>query len=205
MATATPPKPRFVIQARGGPRMTAFEFVFPLFGLLVGLSFAEMLAGLARALKNKRHVHVGWLTPLLGLVILVNLSMIWLGAWDMRDVAAPSSAGMLFILVVGGSYFLAASLVFPSSGAEVRDLDDHFMANRKLALLVIAGCNLLYLVRMALKIGGDTGAFWWIGNASFLALLMLAALVRDRRIVLGILAFLVAAHFVLLAVDATAF
>jgi hypothetical protein len=32
--------------------MTAFEFVFPLFGLLVGLSFAEMLSGLVRALKS---------------------------------------------------------------------------------------------------------------------------------------------------------
>jgi hypothetical protein len=118
----------------------------------------------------------------------------------MRDVAAPSSAGMLFILIVGGSYFLAASLVFPSSGADVRDLDEHFMANRKLALLVIAGCNFLYLVRMALKIGPGTGPLWWIGNASFLALLVLAALARDRRIVMGVLAFLVASHVVMLAI-----
>jgi hypothetical protein len=183
--------------------VTAFEFVFPLFGLLVGLSFADMLAGLARALKNKRYVRVGWLTPLLGLVILVNLTMIWLGAWDLRDVAAPSSAGMLFILVVGGSYFLASSLVFPSPGADVRDLDEHFMANRRLALLVIASCNLLYLARMALKLGADAGPLWWIGNATFLALLVLAALVGDRRIVLCILAFLVAAHAVMLAVGLT--
>src|SRR4051812_15904031 len=186
--------------AQGGRRITAFEFVFPLFGLLVGLSFADMLAGLAQALKNKRHVRVGWLTPLLGLVILVNLTMIWLGAWDMRDVAAPSSAGMLFILVVGGSYFLASSLVFPSSGEDVRDLDEHFMANRKLALLVIAGCNFLCRVRMGLKFGTAGGPLWWIGNAAFLALLVLAALVRARRIVLCVLAFLVAAHAVMLAV-----
>jgi hypothetical protein len=185
--------------------MTAFEFVFPLFGLLVGLSFAEMLAGLARTLKNKHHVRVGWLTPLLGLVILVNLTMIWLGAWELRDVAAPSSSAMLFILVVGGSYFLAASLVFPSSNADVRDLDDHFMANRKTALLVIAACNLFYLVRMALKVGAATSPIWWIGNSAFLALLILAALVRDRRVVLTVLAFLVGAHALMLAIDATGF
>lgn len=192
-----------MIQGERRAQLTAFEFVFPLFGLLVGLSFAEMLAGLARTLKNKRDVRVGWLTPLLGLVILVNLTMIWLGAWDMRHVAAPSSAGMLFILIVGGSYFLASSLVFPSSSADVRDLDQHFMANRKLALLVIAGCNLLYLVRMALKIGAGAGPLWWIGNAGFLTLLVVAALVQDRRIVLCVLAFLVAAHAVMLAVGLT--
>jgi hypothetical protein len=181
--------------------MTAFEFVFPLFGLLVGLSFAEMLAGLGRALKNKRHVRVGWLTPLLGLVILVNLTMIWLGAWEMRDLAAPSSSAALFILVVGGSYFLAASLVFPASGADVNDLDEHFMANRKLALLVIAGCNLFYMVRMTFKLGTGIGPLWWIGNGTFLALLVVAAIARDRRIILAILAFLIAAHGVMLALD----
>jgi hypothetical protein len=179
--------------------MTAFEFVFPLFGLLVGLSFADMLGGLARALKNKREVRVGWLTPLLGLVILVNLTMIWLGAWDMRDVAKPSSSGMLFILVVGGSYFLASSLVFPSSGDDVRDLDDHFMANRRLALLVIAGCNLVYLLRVGLRLGAAATPFWWIANSAFIALLVLAALTRHRRIILAVLILLVAAHGVMLA------
>lgn len=179
--------------------MTAFEFVFPLFGLLVGLSFAEMLAGLARALENKRHVRVGWLTPLLGLVILVNLTMIWLGAWEMRDVARPSSSAMLFILFVGGSYFLASSLVFPSSGVEVHDLDEHFMEVRTLALLVIAGCNFLYMVRMAFRLGSGSSPLWWIGNGAFLVLLVVAALARDRRMIFAVLAFLIAAHAVMLA------
>lgn len=118
--------------------MNGFEFVFPLFALLVGLSVADMLVGLARALKNKREVRVGWLTPLLGLVILLNLTMIWIGAWDMRDVATPSSTGMLFILVVGGAYFLAAAMVFPGIGAEERDLDAYFLEHRRVPLLTIA-------------------------------------------------------------------
>lgn len=184
--------------------MTAFEFVFPLFGLLVGLSFAEMLTGLAQALKSTRDVRIGWLTPLLGLVILVNLTMIWLGAWDLRDLPAPSSGGMLFILIVGGAYYLASSLVFPSAGSDVRDLDDHFMAHRKLTLLVIAACNFLYLIRMALRMGGEADLLWWIGNGSFLALLGLAAVTRSRRVALAVMAFLVAAHAVLLALGVTA-
>jgi hypothetical protein len=183
--------------------MTAFEFVFPLFGLLVGLAYADMLAGLARALKNRNEVRVGWLTPLLGLVILVNLTMIWLGAWELRDVAAPSSSGMLFILVVGGTYFLASSMVFPSPGSEVRDLDEHFMANRKVALLAIAGCNLFYLARMVTQSDELFGPLWWLGNVGFLALLVLAALASNRRLVLAVLAFLVASHGVMLAMDAT--
>ena len=66
--------------------MTAFEFVFPLFGVLIGLAFAEMLSGLAQALKCKREVRVSGLTPLLGTLILINLTMFWQVAWDVRLV-----------------------------------------------------------------------------------------------------------------------
>jgi lysylphosphatidylglycerol synthetase-like protein (DUF2156 family) len=178
--------------------MTAFEFVFPLFGLLVGLSFAEMLSGLARSLKNKREVRVGWLTPLLGTLILINLTMFWQGAWEVRDVAAPTSVSLLLILAIGGGYFLAASMVFPSPGAEVRELDTHFMDNRRVALLAISACNLLYLVLIAAQAAGRLPAGWWIGNALFLALLVLAAFARNRRVVLATLATLILAHGVLL-------
>jgi lysylphosphatidylglycerol synthetase-like protein (DUF2156 family) len=178
--------------------MTAFEFVFPLFGLLVGLSFAEMLSGLARSLKNKREVHVGWLTPLLGTLILINLTMFWQGAWEVRDVAAPTSVSLLLILAVGGGYFLAASMVFPSPGAEVRDLDKHFMENHRVALLAIAVCNLVYLALVAIEAAGRLRAWWWIGNVLFLALLVVAAFARNTRVVLAILVALIAAHGVLL-------
>ena len=178
--------------------MTAFEFVFPLFGLLVGLSFAEMLSGLARALKSAREVRVGWLTPLLGTLILINLTMFWQGAWEVRDVTAPTSLSLLLILAVGGGYFLAASMVFPSPGEEVRDLDSHFMANRTVALLAIAACNLLYLALVAAQAAGRLRPGWWIGNALFLALLVVAAFVRDRRVTLAILAVLILAHAALL-------
>lgn len=178
--------------------MTAFEFVFPLFGLLVGLSFAEMLSGLARSLKNKHEVRVGWLTPLLGTLILINLTMFWQGAWEVRDVAAPTSVSLFLILAVGGGYFLAASMIFPAAGAEVRDLDEHFMDNRRVALLAIAACNLLYLALVGIEAGGRLGSGWWIGNTLFLALLLVAAFARDRRVILAAVAILILAHIALL-------
>ncbi len=178
--------------------MTTFEFVFPLFGLLVGLSIAEMLAGLARALKSEQDVRVGWLTPLLGTLILINLTMFWQGSWEIRDAFTATSASLLLILIIGGTYFLAASMVFPSAGAKVRDLDEHFMANRKVALLAIAACNLAYFVRIALAASGRLDPWWWAGNGLFLALLLIAAFVRDRRAILAVLAVLILSHGMLL-------
>ena len=178
--------------------MSEFEFVFPLFALLVGLSVTEMLSGLAHALKSKRDIHVGWLTPLLGTLILINLAMFWQGSWEMRDSITASSSSFLLVLAVGGTYFLAASLTFPSWDANVRDLDQHFMDNRKLALLAIAACNVVYFVRIAMMTRQPIGAWWWTGNAVFLALLLVAALAPGRRAILAALWILILAHLVML-------
>lgn len=61
--------------------MSNFDFVFTLFGLLLGLSLAEVLGGFGRALQKRRKVRIGWLTPLLGLVVLLDVSSFWLVAW----------------------------------------------------------------------------------------------------------------------------
>ena len=45
-----------------GHKMNGFEYIFTLFGLLLGLALAEGLGGLARALKARHRVHIGWPT-----------------------------------------------------------------------------------------------------------------------------------------------
>lgn len=177
--------------------MTEFEFVFPLLALLIGLSVAEMLSGLSQALKSKRDVRVGWLTPLLGMLILINLAMFWQGSWEIRHGITASSASLLLILVVGAAYFLAASMVFPSWGSHVRDLDEHFMKNRTVALLAIAACNLVYFVRVAMILHG-TDIWWWVGNVLFIGVLLVAALARHRQVIFAALWTLILAHGLLL-------
>ena len=43
--------------------MSNFEFVFSLFGLLLGLALAEVLGGFGTAIQHRRKVKIGWLTP----------------------------------------------------------------------------------------------------------------------------------------------
>ena len=174
--------------------MSAFEFVFPLFGLLVGLTYTEMLAGLARALKSIRHVRIGWLVPLLGVLILINLTMFWYGAWQLRDLAEPTSSSLLFTLLIGGTYYLAASLVFPNAEDEVADLDDHFLKIRRQALLAIAFCNILGLGLIADNAGWVRPPIWWSVNLLFLATLFASAFVRKRAAIVSLLALMIAFH-----------
>lgn len=174
--------------------MTAFEFVFPLFGLLIGLSYTELLGGLARVLKSPREVRVGWLVPLLGLLVLTNLTMFWYGAWQLRDLAEPTSGALLTTLLVGGSYFLAASLVFPSPGEGVADLDQHFFATRRTALLAIAFCNIVGLGLLGDNADWSLRPAWWIVNSLFLAILVAAAFISGKRAIIVLMLLMLLAH-----------
>ena len=64
--------------------MDNFNLVFSLFGLLLGLALAEVFGGFGAALQERRKIRIGWLTPLLGLVVACDLTTFWSWAWDAR-------------------------------------------------------------------------------------------------------------------------
>lgn len=68
--------------------MTAFELIFSLFSLLIGLAIAEVLGGFARSVRARRStrpVRIGWLTPLLGLFVILDLLTFWTIAYAARE------------------------------------------------------------------------------------------------------------------------
>lgn len=115
--------------------MTPFEFVFSLFGLVLGLSVTEILTGFARVLRAHGRIKLGLLTPLLGLILLVDLITFWTNAWEVRASLSTGFGVLLFGVVIAGIYYLAASLVFPPEAADHwPELDVHFMANKALVI-----------------------------------------------------------------------
>lgn len=176
--------------------MTPFEFVFPLFGLLIGLSYAEILNGLARALKAKGDVRIGWLTPLLALMLLINLTMFWYASWYFRDAGLPTRGTLLQMLAMTGAYYLAAAMLFPLEPAARDDLDDHFMDNKLVAMVAIAACNAFGLMIYGAQRSWSLGPNWWIINGIFLAVLLITAFTRSKRVAMVGLSLLVSVHVV---------
>lgn len=123
--------------------MTHFEFVFSLFGLLLGLSLAEVLGGAARALKARRRVRVGWLTPLLGLFVMLNLVSFWMAAWNAQAMIPAAIPALLTGLAITGLYFMAASLVFPEDVEKWPDFDAYYFEHRRQVLGGIWLCNII--------------------------------------------------------------
>ena len=177
--------------------MSIFEFVFSLFGLVLGLSLAEVLAGFARTVEARRKVRIGWLTPLLGLLLMIDLVSFWTGAWREREALRVALDPLLFATLIAGIYFVAAHLVFPDDLDASPDLDVHFMAHKPLVVGAVIGCNLLVLAGSAIVHGA---ARMTLGGAVGLALLGTASigliLTRSKRLSLVLLIAMIASYWI---------
>lgn len=192
--------------------MSPFEFVFSLFGLVLGLALAEVLGGLARAVKLKRHprsakaTRLGLLTPLLATFVMLDIVGFWFIAWRAREVMPPAPATLLFALLITGLYYFAASWIFPDDCAGA-DLDEHFAENKRDVLLVIFLCNLLAHAARLILVGPIALGFNRPGAVAALAIyfisLLVAAFSRSRKqtiVALAVLLLLYANDFIRSAV-----
>jgi hypothetical protein len=139
--------------------MSAFEFMFSLYSLLLGFSLVELLSGLARTLKARLHllhegqavIRVGWLTPLLGIFVMLDLISFWMAAWTVRDALSVSTASLMGIMLFASAYYLAAHLVFPDDLSKIKDLDVHYFHVRRIVLGALFVLLIVQLVGYALS------------------------------------------------------
>jgi hypothetical protein len=186
--------------------MTDFDFVFSLFGLLLGFSLIEVLGGLAKVIEAQlRAVKVGvetpgaapfragWLTPLLGLFVMLDVVSFWGSAWVARGQITYEGPIVLGGLFFTGSYYIAAHLVFPTEKADWTDLDAHYFRVRRAVfgvLIVLTTVQIAYLM----TVPGVSQAIRHpivIASALLLyALLTVAMIVGSKRVSIIVLALL---------------
>ena len=129
--------------------MSGFEFIFSLFGLILGLALAEGLGGLAKALKASHRVRIGWPTALLGLFVSGDVVTFWMYGWSLRDLLPLSWPVLFGGFLVTAIYFVAASLVFPDDPEEWSDLGAYFDKHYRKVLGGILLCNIVLLAAVA--------------------------------------------------------
>lgn len=179
--------------------MSAFEFFFSFYGLLLGLSVAELVGGFARVLHERERIRFGWLTPALALFVAIDIATFWNQAWVIFRGAPFNTFLLLLSLSIAATFYVAASVTFPrvsAEGAHERvDLDAHFWAHRKLVFGCILAANLIVAI-MVIILGQTNPGFaklassvsLWTGVAVFVAGTATAAFVPWRRIAVGALA-----------------
>ncbi|MCW3847278.1 hypothetical protein OF829_08495 [Sphingomonas sp. LB-2] len=163
--------------------MSSFEFAFSLFGLLLGLSVAEIMGGFARVMRGRTAIRLGWLTPLLGMLLLVDLVTFWSNAWDMRDAIPPSFGALLYGTVIAAVYYLSASLVFPVAISEWPDLDTYFLRHKAQVMIGVIAANLLVIVARVILFG-NIFTSWQavVAPLVFVSLGLVLILTRNKRV-----------------------
>lgn len=172
--------------------MSEFEFVFSLFGLLLGLSVAEVMGGMARVLKSRHRIRVGWQTPLLGLLVTIDLVTFWSLAWAGREQIPVKVLGLFAGCAITAVYYLAASLTFPDELREGDDLDRHYEGHKRQVLGAVLVCNLATYALLAGVLGTvPIGVGFLVLMALYLVGLAAAILARGPRTNLALLAALI--------------
>lgn len=123
--------------------MSAFEFFFSFYGLILGLSVAEIITGFARALRTRQHLRVGWLTPLLAMFVLMDLASFWAGAWLLLQSIQITYAFLIAGLTIAAVYYLSASLVIPDDFEVWQTFDDYFDRHKGQVMLGVVMANTL--------------------------------------------------------------
>lgn len=173
--------------------MEDFELFLSFYGLLLGLSVAEVTHGLAGAVSARRKRKVGLLTPLLALFLLLDITALWILGWANREHVVISWAMMFGGLVVAVTYYLAASLVFPREPDDWPSLDDHYWAQKRYVFGGIAVANLVVIgftvYASPLAWGDPVFAAWQAGYFVPLFALLFS---RRRTVDLALLAYMFA-------------
>lgn len=170
--------------------MNEFEYVLTLFGLLLGLALTEALSGLARALKARRRVRIGWSTAMLGALVACDVVTFWAYGWALKEQVTPSWPMLFAGFVVTGVYYVAASLIFPSDPDD--DHEQHFAENYRLVLAGFLFCNAV-LVGWVVSLAGISslwGLRQLVVTISLFPVGALAIWTKDRAVVLGCISWL---------------
>lgn len=178
--------------------MNGFDLVFAMFGLVLGLAVTEVLAGFARIIKMRRKAHVGWLTPLLGAFVLIDMTTFWNTVYAYRDHLHANLATLLVVLALVGSYYLIATLIFPDDPEQWPDFDAYYdLHNRQ----VLGGVLALTLASLAIAVvtsvmgvpvkadttAGDYGWITAVAGLSHIPLLVVLLIVKSRRLNIALL------------------
>jgi hypothetical protein len=187
--------------------MSPFELVFAVFGLLLGLAIAEVLGGFSGAVKLKRGtkpVRIGWLTPLLGLLVVLDLTSFWMVAWDAKDQIDANYATLCGVLLMVGIYYMAATLIFPDTPEEWPDFDDWYDKQNRLVVGGLLTANVASWIgvialeivhpspEVAVKAGSELASTLYLTSGlGILVLLIVLLIVKRRRWNVAMLAALI--------------
>jgi len=162
--------------------MSEFEFLFSVFGLLIGLTFIEIAIKFADAIDAHARRPIGILTPLLALFVLLDVASYWLFAWSVRELLHVRWRTVFVALTFAMTYYLSASLIFPRSEGDWKTLDEHYWRRKRLVIggvLLVEGSTMAWQLTRAIPALDD---YWfWFYQLPYYVPMIALLFTRSRR------------------------
>jgi len=175
--------------------MTIFEFVFSLYSLLFGLALAQVFGGFGNTLQERHKLKVGWLTPLLGLFVILDLTSFWEIGWQMRGITRPYFLFLICCVLVAGIYYLAARLVFPRNFVEWPDFDVYYFRHKQWVYGGILLCNVVAAAALlAVHAPFMRSPIGFLNFLTYFVLLIALLFVRSKRASIVLLILMLARY-----------
>lgn len=177
--------------------MDAIEIFFAAYGALLALAIANLLAAAVRLIHSPSDVRIGWSTPLLLLLLFLDICSFTVGTSRSMGLADLSSTLVTTALLAAAGYCLAARLVAPSDFADWKDLDAYYDRYKIWIIGATLVASLLGFEALSLLTKGlaETLQTRWMGLwtpliLSFYVILGVLLVIRNRATNLVLLATL---------------
>jgi hypothetical protein len=123
--------------------LSEFEYLLSFYGLLLGLSVANVATGFADMWRARSETAVGWCTPLLALYVLLASSGAWINLWNSRAEETVAAGPLLLSLAHFFPIIFISRAMFPRSGDGWSSLEDYYMAHRRVLVGAVIATRLV--------------------------------------------------------------
>lgn len=111
--------------------MTPFQFYFSFFTLIIGLAVAAVARNFGTLWQRRVNAKVGYLTPLLAVFLLLDISRFWLGLWQKQEIATLGPLALASVLCIALPYVFATTIMFPADPGEWETLDEYYLLHAR--------------------------------------------------------------------------
>jgi len=176
--------------------MSEFEYYISFYGLLLGLSVAEVASKFLNVIGARRTVTIGWLTPALVLFIFLDITSFWIYAWGMRDALVVNWRTMFAGLLVALSYYFAAGLALPRHKSEWPDLEEYYWQHKRIVLGGILVANLISFTFAHMNREATLDFIFWFNQLTYFPPLIMLFFTRRRWLDLSLFGILIIGYFI---------
>ncbi|RUU29314.1 hypothetical protein [Mesorhizobium sp. M6A.T.Ce.TU.016.01.1.1] len=161
-----------------------FPHIRIILGMVIGLGVTRLLSGVARIVQHPGQyrlysVHLAWVAS-----VLLMLVHFWWWEFGLFQIETWTFGKYLFIIFYAVTLFLLCALLFPDSMLDYTSYEDFFYSRRAWFFGLLAATYLLDVIDTLLK-GPEHfarfGVEYLFRTPVFVALCIIAMLVRDRR------------------------